>query len=274
MAYDTNTITAKGAELLAAATAADKLILDGCDATTTYLDAATAAAVSSRPTTPFSTTTEVSIIGYTSSHVQARAAFIAGNSTGGDVNTLYLYGHKQSAPSDIYVIYVASSQASFHLPEVGDVANVYETLFDMIYAVNANAVTTASTSTFCTLSEFNILKERTVTTHAEGDSTTGDNQVIYGQKNFENTVIFDSFVRCNDYAYLTKDLRVWNANTVSIGESANPFKNIYVENLNVKDLSCESISATDNIVTTQLVECVGINCSTDAHFTDDVYVGG
>ena len=274
MAYDTNTITAKGAELLAAATAADKLILDGCDATTTYLDAATAAAVSSRPATPFSTTTEVSIIGYTSSHVQARAAFIAGSSTGGDVNTLYLFGHKQSAPSDIFVIYVASSQDAFHLPEVGDVANVYETLFNMTYAVNANAVTTPSTSTFCTLSEFNILKERTVTTHAEGDSTTGDNQVIYGQKNFENTVIFDSFVRCNDYAYLTKDLRVWNANTVSIGESANPFKNIYVENLSVEDLSCESISATDNIVTTQLVECVGMNCSSDAHFTDDVYVGG
>ena len=275
MAYDTNTITAKGAELLAAATAADKLILDGCDATTTYLDAATAAAVSSRPATPFSNTTEVSIIGYTSSHVQARAAFIAGSSTGGDVNTLYLYGHKQSAPSDIFVIYVASSQDSFHLPEVGDVANVYETLFDIIYAANADAVTTASTSTFCTLSEFNILKERTVTTHAEGDSTSGDNQTIYGEKTFKDRVEFsDSSVTFRNYAYFAKDLKVYGTNTVSIGESAKPFKNIYVENLSVEDLSCESISATDNIVTTQQVECVGMNCSSDAHFTEDVYVDG
>lgn len=262
--YDVNTLTLKGAELLAAATAADKLILDGCDATTTYIDATTAASVSSRPASPLSNTTDVSLIGYTASHVQARASFIAGTNTGGDANTLYLYGHKQSAPSDIYVIYVASSQDSFHLPEVGDVANVYETLFDIIYAANADAVTTAGTSTYCTLAEFNLLKERTVTTHAEGTPTTGETQAIYGQKNFEGTVIFDSFMRCGDYSYYSKDLRVYGNNTPSIGEESKPFNNVY----------CNGIFANDNIVTTQSVECSSLSCSVDAHITDDVYIGG
>ena len=190
MAYDVNTITAKGAELLAAATAADKLILDGCDATTTFVDAATAALVENRPASALSNTTTVSVIGATTNHVMARASFIAGTNTGGDANTLYLYGHKQSAPSDIYVIYVASSQEPFHLPETGDVANVYETLFNMTYSANPDAVTTPGVSTYCTLAEFNLLKARTVTTHKEDDDTVGENQTILGDKDFSGFTQF------------------------------------------------------------------------------------
>lgn len=188
MAYDVNTLTVKGAELLAAATAQDKLILDGCDATTVYITQANAQLVESRPVSPLSTTTTVSIIGYTSNHVVARAEFNAGVNTGGDARTLYLYGHKESAPSDVYVIYVASDMDTFHLPVAGDVATQYETLFDMIYAVNPDAVETASTSIFTTLAEFNMLKERTVTTHKEGELTIGEPQTIYGTKTFKGTL--------------------------------------------------------------------------------------
>ena len=270
MAYDVNTLTLKGAELLAAATAADKLILDGCDATATYIDTATAAAVSSRPGSPLSNTTDVSLIGYTAEHVQARAAFVAGSSTGGDANTLYLYGHKESAPSDIYVIYVASSTDPFHLPEVGDVANVYQTLFDIIYAVNSGAVTTAGTSTYCTLAEFNMLKERAVTMHKEGILNEGDNQTIYGEKTFKDRVEFsDSSVTFRNYAYFQKDLRIVSPYNVSIGQSTDPFNKLYVN-----DIICGSITATDNIVTSQVMECYGFYCYVDAYITDDVYIGG
>lgn len=188
MAYDVNTLTVKGAELLAAATAQDKLILDGCDATTVYITQANAQLVESRPISPLSTTTTVSIIGYTSNHIVSRAEFNAGVNTGGDARTLYLFGHKESAPSDVYVIYVASDMDTFHLPVAGDVATQYETLFDIIYAVNPDAVETASTSIFTTLAEFNMLKERTVTTHREGDLTIGEDQTIYGGKTFKSTL--------------------------------------------------------------------------------------
>ena len=268
--YDVNTITLKGAELLAAATAADKLILDGCDATTTYIDATTAAAVSARPASPLSNTTDVSLIGYTAEHVQARASFVAGSSTGGDANTLYLYGHKQSAPSDIYVIYVASSQDSFHLPEVGDVANVYETLFDIIYAANADAVTTAGTSTYCTLAEFNMLKERVVTAHKEGFLNEGDNQTIYGEKTFKDRVTFDvAAATFNNYVYFSKDLRIVDPNSVNIGQENKPFDKIYVN-----DVICDSITSEENIVTNMAVECVGMTCTSDASFTEDMYING
>lgn len=217
--YDVNTITAKGAELLAAATAADKLILDGCDATTTFVDAATAALVESRPASALSNTTTVSIIGATTNHVTARASFIAGTNTGGDANTLYLYGHKQSAPSDIYVIYVASSQEPFHLPETGDVANVYETLFNMVYAANPDAVTTPGVSTYCTLAEFNLLKNRTVTTHEEGDDTVGEKQTILGDKTFNGSTLLNGETHAYSEFYSSNGIFVFPAIRVTAYDS-------------------------------------------------------
>ena len=189
MAFDTNTLTAKGVELLASATAAIPIILDGCDATTTYIDQASAIDVSARPASPLSTTTDVSVIGATTNHVVARAHFQAGTNAGGEARTLYLFGHAQNDPSNIYVIYICSSQNTFHLPEADDVVNNYEALFDMIYSAVEGSVTTASTSVFCTLAEFNILKERVVTTHKEGDLNEGETQLVRGTKAFIDGVV-------------------------------------------------------------------------------------
>lgn len=198
MAFDTNTLTLKGAELLASATAADRLVIVGCDATTTYLTEQQAQAISLRPSTPASNTTTVTQLGATAEHVMCRAYFRAGDNTGGDVNTLYLYGYRESAPNDLYVIYICSSQTAFHLPVVGDVIDEYQPEFDIVYTLATDSVGFATQATYCSLSEFNLLKERTVTTHKEGLATTGEDQTIYGDKYFcgtmthENDVYFES----------------------------------------------------------------------------------
>ena len=184
MSFDVNTITGKGAELLAAATAQDRLILVGCDATTDILTQEQAVVIQSRPSTPVSNTTNVTQIGATSHHVMARAEFEAGVNTGGDVNSLFLYGHIESDPSNDYVIAIASSADSFHLPEVGDVIPVYQALFDFLYSAVDGSFVSSTTATYTTLAEFDLLKDRVVTTHAEGLPTTGENQSIYGNKTF------------------------------------------------------------------------------------------
>lgn len=193
MAFDTQTVTIKGAELLAAATAQDKLIIVGCDVTQTYMTQAQAVNISARPANPFSNTTTVTQVGSNSNHINSRVYFRAGENTGGDANTLFLYGHKQSDPTNDFVIFVASAQTPFHLPVVGDVVDEWETALDIVYTINADAVGYAEQSTYCTLSEFNLLKERTVTTHKEGEPTQGDNQTIYGDK------IFNGSVTCADW---------------------------------------------------------------------------
>jgi hypothetical protein len=194
MPFDIQTITYKGAQLLADATAADKLIIDGCDATAVALTEDQALAVTTRPASPLSNTTEVTQLGSTTEHVQSRVYFHAGVSAGGDANTLYLYGHTESAPTDLFVIFVCSSTDTFHLPEVGDVIDEWETDIDIVYTVSTDSVGFATQATYCSLSEFNILKNRTVTTHKEGDTTTGDDQTILGVKTFSNTVNVSNLV--------------------------------------------------------------------------------
>lgn len=208
MAFDTQTVTIKGAELLAAATAQDKLIIVGCDVTQTYMTQAQAVNISARPASPFSNTTTVTQIGSNSNHINSRVYFRAGENTGGDANTLFLYGHKQSDPTNDFVIFIASAETPFHLPVAGDVVDEWETALDIVYTINADAVGYAEQSTYCTLSEFNLLKERTVTTHKEGEPTQGDIQTIYGDKTFNSDVICAGWLtaRTGMVSYLDVDI--------------------------------------------------------------------
>ena len=186
MAYDVTVITTSGATLLAAATAANKLILAGCDATTDVLTDVQALAVSSRPVSPASNTTKVYLEGSYQEHVYCRILFVAGECTSADVNTLYLYGHTESDPTNDIVLAVMSSATSFHLPAVGEVSNTYGTLLDIVYSAETGAIETVNTSVFTTLAEFLRLKNRTVTTYKDGDPTSGDNQTILGTKTFSD----------------------------------------------------------------------------------------
>lgn len=192
MAYDVTTVTIKGTELLAAASAADNLVLAGCDATQTYIAKAAAVNVSARPANPFSNTTNVRLEGATDGHIFIRIFFVATESTGGDVRSLYLYGHSADDPSNDYVIAVMSSEDPFHLPEAGDISNTYGTLLDVKFNVADGSVSSVTTSVFATYSEYADLRDRAVTTHKQGQATVGDNQIIYGTKTFENTIIGDS----------------------------------------------------------------------------------
>lgn len=188
MPFDVSTVTLKGAELLAAATAQNRLIIDGCDADTAILTQAQAAQISARPASPLSTTTDVTQLGSNVGHVNSRVYFRAGTNPGGDAHSLYLYAHSESDPSNVYVIFVASATDSFHIPEAGDVVNEYQAALDIVYTVATDSVGYATQATYCNLSEFNLLKERTVTTHKEGEPTVGENQTIYGDKTFRGLV--------------------------------------------------------------------------------------
>lgn len=206
MAFDTQTVTIKGAELLAAATAANQLIIDGCDATTGYMTQAQAVNISARPASPVSNTTDVTQLGSTAEHINSRVYFRTGVNAGGDVNTLFLYGHVASAPNDKFVIFVASSQTTFHLPVAGDVIDEWECALDIVYTINSGAVGYATQATYCSLSEFNLLKERTVTTHKEGFPTTGENQIVFGEKTFKDPAAFDDGATVSSYLDCISDV--------------------------------------------------------------------
>ena len=188
MAFDVETITARGAIAIASATLNDKLIIDGCDAMSAAISKADAVNVSSRPASPGDTTTNITGGGSTNNHIYAYANFVQGVCTGGDFRSFYLYGHLQSAPSTVFVIAIASAATPMHLPVTGEVINRTEIQFELTFSVADGVVEVAATSMYTTRGEFLLLKDRTVTTHAEGEPTTGENQIVYGVKAFNDGI--------------------------------------------------------------------------------------
>ena len=188
--FDVNTITVQGAIAIASATAGDKLVIEGCDATTQVLTKAQAVQIGTRPVSPDSTTTSIALAGSTDNHVYAYASFIKGatGQPGGDVHSFFLYGHMESTPSSIVVIAIASATDDIHLPTSSDVTNRTEIQFELTFSATDEVVTVTDTSMYTTRGEFLLLKNRTVTTHAEGAATTGEDQSIYGDKNFVDTL--------------------------------------------------------------------------------------
>lgn len=191
--FDVNTITAQGAIAIASATAGDKLVIDGCDATTQILTKAQAVQIGTRPVSPASTTTSIALAGSTDNHVYAYASFIKGETgqPGGDVHSFFLYGHMESTPNIIVVIAIASATDDIHLPTSSDVTNRTEIQFELTFSATDEVVTVADTSMYTTRGEFLLLKNRTVTTHAEGAETTGEDQTIFGSKTFVDEIRVD-----------------------------------------------------------------------------------
>lgn len=190
--FDVNTITVQGAIAIASATAGDKLVIDGCDATTDVLTQAQAVQIATRPSSPASTTDTIGLAGSTDNHVYAYASFIRGESTGGDVHSFLLYGHMESDATTVFVVAVASAAAATHIPTSSDVTNRVEIQFELTFSATDEVVTVTDTSMYTTRGEFLILKNRTVTTHAEGQATVGEDQTVYGNKDFKNAVDFNS----------------------------------------------------------------------------------
>lgn len=189
--FDVNTITVQGAIAIASATAGDKLVIDGCDATTDVFTQAQAVQISTRPASPASTTDTIGLAGSTDNHVYAYASFIRGESTGGDVHSFLLYGHKESDATTVFVVAVASAAAATHIPTSSDVTNRVEIQFELTFSATDEVVTVTDTSMYTTRGEFLILKNRTVTTHAEGQATVGEDQTVYGKKEFMDDMIFN-----------------------------------------------------------------------------------
>lgn len=202
MAFDVSTITLKGAELLAAATSSDRFIVVGCDADTTVLTQQQAIYHLNRPASPVSNTTEVTPINhYTMNSIYIRAYFRAGETTGGSVNTLYLYGHLESDSAHDYVIFIASASTSFHLPEVGDVMDEWEARLSINYNPNTDSIAYATSATYATQASVDALEDRMVSVHAFNSLTQGDNQNIYGIKTFLNG-LESEYISLSDDAYL------------------------------------------------------------------------
>ena len=200
MPYDVITVTARGAQAFAqlADSVQNHLTIEGCDSNATPLTASQAVQVSSRPSSPVSTTTHIVMSGVTNNHLLVYVQFIAGQTTGGQVNTFYLYGSLSSAPNDKFVIAVASDSRQTKLPGMNDIVNYVEVRFSLTFTEIQDPSTqliVPSNSDYVLRSEFNNVNNNLnnwlVTRHSRSNASIGEDQDIKGNKTFTDSIISD-----------------------------------------------------------------------------------
>lgn len=189
--FDVSTITTSGAQLLAQATDGNRLVVSGCEANTTVYTAETAKAVTAPTGTRISN--EIELVGVQDNKIIVRARFTQSETTGGNANSLILFGRLENDPEETRTaICVVSNNAQFYLPSsTSEAVQDFECLFTIDYEIQSNVVVEQTSALECSLAEFRLLKERTVTSHKEGNPNVGDpTQNIFGEKVFQNQIGF------------------------------------------------------------------------------------
>lgn len=189
--FDVSTITTSGAQLLAQATDGNRLVVSGCEANTTVYTAETAKAVTVPTGTRISN--EIELVGVQDNKIIVRARFTQSETTGGNANSLVLFGRLENDPEETRTaICVVSNNAQFYLPSsMSEAVQDFECLFTIDYEIQSNVVVEQTSALECSLAEFRLLKERTVTSHKEDDPNAGDpTQNIFGEKVFQNQIGF------------------------------------------------------------------------------------
>ena len=182
--FEVSTITTVGAALLAQATEGNKVIFSGCEANSTVYTLEQAKAVASITGTRITAGIEVTDV--TDARILVRSTFEPSAATGGEANSLILFGRLSSQDENTRTpICVVSNSTSFYLPEYNQAAvTAFDCLFTVQYNVSSPVVVEQTSALECSLAEFRQLKERVVTTHKAGESTGGDDQDVYGVKTF------------------------------------------------------------------------------------------
>lgn len=191
--FDVSTITTSGAQLLAQATEGNRLVVSGCEANTTVYTAETAKAVTAPTGARISN--EIELVGVQDNKIIVRARFTQSETTGGNANSLVLFGQLENDSEDTRTaICVVSNNAQFYLPlNTSEAVQDFECLFTIDYEIQSNVVVEQTSALECSLAEFRLLKERTVTSHKEGNPNVGDpTQNIFGEKVFQSQIGFVS----------------------------------------------------------------------------------
>lgn len=253
--FDVSTITTSGAQLLAQATEGNRLVVSGCEANTTVYTAETAKAVTAPTGARISN--EIELVSVQDNKIIIRARFAQSETTGGNANSLVLFGRLANDPAETRTaICVVSNNAQFYLPSsTSEAVQDFECLFTIDYEIKSNVVVEQTSALECSLAEFRLLKERTVTSHKEGDPDVGDpTQNIFGAKvfrsqigfvakaNFTSVATFNGGIAVNGDAQFAEDA-TFKGNIILPDKTSDGFSagNILIGN--VKEFSpCATIS--------------------------------
>lgn len=190
MAYSVNVLTTAGQAKLAGASSANRLIytrvLSSEDAFT-----AEEAAVS----TPVDYTGPVGFIAAASAIENvARIVGTIRNTTSSqyELKSFALCGRLEGDSTDVVIAVLSDSAASVILPPAGGPSSAAAVAFSLVISAGAAGMVDVTSAASATLPDL----DRFVSAHKAGDTHAGDDQSIYGAKNFIGNVTFDGAVQC------------------------------------------------------------------------------
>lgn len=253
--FDVSTITTSGAQLLAQATEGNRLVVSGCEANTTVYTAETAKAVTAPTGARISN--EIELVSVQDNKIIIRVRFTQSETTGGNANSLVLFGRLANDPAETRTaICVVSNNAQFYLPSsTSEAVQDFECLFTIDYEIQSNVVVEQTSALECSLAEFRLLKERTVTSHKEGEPNAGDPmQNIFGAKvfrsqigfvakaNFTSVATFNGGIAVNGDAQFAEDA-TFKGNIILPDKTSDGFSAGNIQIGNLKALStCATLS--------------------------------
>ena len=259
--FSLNVITPAGSALIAQATAANQIVFTSALSGTT---AATDAADLAGKTAAFydGITGTISACSATGNIAKIVAAFGNAGASSQSVKSVCILGRlaSQSAGSEVIVAAMSDDASTIVLPP--DSSPSQKIRFPFNFAVTDGGTIETVYADGATLSDL----ERFVSMHKAGNPTQGDDQIIFGEKTFNDETIFDNDVSINAGLSVSYDTRIAGVVDVTSGNlnvrGNSPKIHVYdTVNQPYIDITNTSITMTDAYSQTSVTIYAGGNAT-------------
>jgi hypothetical protein len=259
--FSINIITSDGAALIAQATAANQIVFTSALSGTT---AATDAADLASKTAAFydGITGAIAACSATDNIAKIVVAFGNAGASSQAVKSVCILGRlaSQSAGSEVIVAAMSDDASTIVLPP--DSSASQKIRFPFNFAVTDGGTIETVYADGATLSDL----ERFVSMHKAGNPTQGDDQIIFGEKTFNDETIFDNDVSINAGLSVSYDTRIAGVVDVTSGNLnvlGNPPKIHVYNTVNQPyiDITNTSITMTDAYSQTSVTIYAGGNAT-------------
>lgn len=274
-------LTADGKNFIAQAASGNKIIFVEAITSTNYLDS-TARLNESNYTGPSTTTVATSS---TNGTVRVVAEF-ENQASASVVKTVALVAKMESVYTENKIIMIqCDSEYGLYIPSLSDTVSQNTQLFFTLGLSQSDESVEVTDGGHASKGDFDKLNERAVTTHSPNNPTTGEDQIIYGQKTFKNTCTFDDTAMSHNILpsatetyFLGNSNNKWQSlyaiNTVIddtiysdklspnsassyIGTEQNPYTNVYTTNGNFSSVNADNVASGNISVSGNIVRSTG-----------------
>ncbi len=196
MDFTNSVLTISGQGLIAQASSANRIVFVAILSSETYMDESTLRFVETSDFTGPSGNIKTAAC---TNNVARIIGEFTNQATSKTVKTVAITARLSTQSDDDAVVVLAQSDpdASIYIPSTSEISTSVQVAFNL--SIGDASLVEVTSAASVSLGDFERLKERTVTTHADGDAGVGDApQIILGEKRFKGIVRCDDTLEINE----------------------------------------------------------------------------